>query len=111
MEANHKSDVRTQFAALCYRIREDETQVLLVTSRASKRWILPKGWPMEGETPAMAALTEAYEEGGVVGRASNVCLGLYSYTKVMDDGTDLPCAVSVFPVRVKRLKKAYPEAS
>lgn len=109
MEANNKRDVRTQFAALCYRIHNDETQVLLVTSRQSKRWIIPKGWPLEGATPAEAAATEAFEEAGVKGKALNVCLGLYSYTKLMDGQDDLPCAVSVFPVRVKKVLKTYPE--
>ena len=58
-----KSDVRTQFAALCYRIKRGKVQVLLVTSRRTKRWIVPKGWPMEGRTPADSAAQEAWEEG------------------------------------------------
>ena len=110
MEATSKRDVRTQFAALCYRVHNDETQILLVTSRQSGRWIIPKGWPMEGETPAQSAATEAYEEAGVEGKTYNVCLGLYSYTKIMDGTDDLPCAVSVFPVKVKKVLKSYPEA-
>lgn len=110
MQYARKRDVRSQFAALCYRIKNDDVQVLLVTTRESKRWIIPKGWPVPGETPAEAAMTEAFEEGGVVGTAFNVCLGLYSYTKEMETGEDLPCAVSVFPVKVKKLKRVYPEA-
>ncbi len=106
-----KRDVRTQFGALCYRIQNDEVQVLLITSRTSRRWIIPKGWPMPGETPADAALTEAYEEAGVEGKALNLCIGFYSYTKVMEGADNLPCAVSVFPVRVKKLLKKYPEGS
>lgn len=110
MRMANKRDVRTQFGALCYRIQNGKVQVLLVTSRTSKRWIIPKGWPMPGETPAEAALTEAFEEGGVTGQTFNLCIGFYSYTKIMkDDEDDLPCAVSVFPVRVKKLKKTYPE--
>ena len=105
-----KRDVRTQFGALCYRVQNSETQILLITSRASKRWIIPKGWPMEGQTPAEAAATEAFEEAGVEGKSFNVCLGLYSYTKVMEGSDDLPCAVSVFPVKVKKILKTYPEA-
>ena len=110
MEAANKRDVRSQFAALCYRVRNKETQVLLVTSRQSKRWIIPKGWPMEGETPAQTAATEAFEEAGVEGKTYNICLGLYSYTKFMEDEDNLPCAVSVFPVKVKKVLKTYPEA-
>lgn len=110
MQMARKRDVRTQFAALCYRIQNGEVQVLLITSRTSRRWIIPKGWPMPGQTPAEAALIEAYEEGGVEGKASDLCLGFYSYTKVMDGDDNLPCAVSVFPVHVKKLLKVYPEA-
>ena len=57
-----KHELRTQFAALCYRLRRGKVQILLVTSRGSKRWIVPKGWPMEAKTPAASALQEAWEE-------------------------------------------------
>lgn len=109
MTGSAKREVRTQFGALCYRVRKDQTQVLLVTSRQRGRWIIPKGWPVEGATPAQAAATEAFEEGGVEGKTFNICLGLYSYTKLMGDGDDLPCAVSVFPIRVKKVLDTYPE--
>ncbi|MEP5762495.1 MAG: NUDIX hydrolase [Litoreibacter sp.] len=105
-----KRDLRTQFGALCYRVQNDETQVLLITSRTSKRWIIPKGWPIEGETPAQSAATEALEEAGVSGKITNLCIGMYSYTKIMEEHEqDLPCAVSVFPIRVKKLLDSYPE--
>ncbi|MFC6583776.1 NUDIX hydrolase [Sulfitobacter aestuariivivens] len=55
--------MRTQFAALCYRVKKGKVQVLLVTSRGTKRWIVPKGWPMDGKTPAQSAALEAWEEG------------------------------------------------
>ncbi|MDJ0629970.1 MAG: NUDIX hydrolase [Rhodobacter sp.] len=104
-----KSDVRTQFGALCYRIRNDKVQVLLVTSRGTGRWIVPKGWPIDGATPVEAALREAWEEAGVEGKVTGNALGIYSYVK-RDDGEHLPCVVAVFPVRVKRLADTYPEA-
>lgn len=111
MEGSQKREVRTQFAALCFRVQEGRTQVLLVTSRNSKRWIIPKGWPIEDNTPAEAAATEAFEEAGVEGKTFNICLGLYSYTKFMGkDDDDLPCAVSVFPVKVQKVHKDWPEA-
>lgn len=109
MEGSSKRDVRTQFGALCFRVVKGETQILMITSRNSQRWIIPKGWPMEGETPADAAATEAFEEAGVEGKAFNLCLGLYSYTKVIEDSDDLPCAVSVFPLEVKTIHKVWPE--
>ena len=104
-----KRSVRTQFGALCWRKHRDEVQVLLITSRRSKRWILPKGWPQDGATPADAAITEAWEEAGVRGKVKPICLGIYSYSKERVSEPDLPCVVAVFPVKVSRLEKAYPE--
>ena len=63
-----KTTVRTQFAALCYRIKSNKVQVLLVTTRRTGRWILPKGWPIDGLTPQKSAAREAWEEAGVIGR-------------------------------------------
>tara|TARA_R110002049_G_scaffold23781_6_gene84664 strand:+ start:47290 stop:47760 length:471 start_codon:yes stop_codon:yes gene_type:complete len=105
-----KGDVRSQFAALCYRIKRGKVQVLLVTSRGSKRWIVPKGWPMEGKTPAASAQIEAWEEAGVIGRAEDRCLGVYSYAKDVGSMDDLPCLALLYPVRVKSLAKTYPES-
>ncbi|MCG6901085.1 MAG: NUDIX hydrolase [Rhodobacter sp.] len=104
-----KNEVRTQFGALCFRVLDDKVQVLLVTSRGTGRWILPKGWPIDGATPAEAALQEAWEEAGVDGKVLGNSLGIYSYHK-QDDGTPLPCVVAVFPVKVRGLKRNYPEA-
>ncbi|UWR23434.1 NUDIX hydrolase [Sulfitobacter sp. S190] len=105
-----KGQARTQFAALCYRVKAGKVEVLLVTSRQRKRWIVPKGWPMEGMTPAAGALREAWEEAGVEGIASDACIGVYSYTKARADGTGVPCLAMLYPVRVTRLRKSYPEA-
>ena len=104
-----KNDVRSQFAALCYRIKLDKPQILLVTSRRTRRWIVPKGWPEDGMTPADCALKEAWEEAGVQGKAQNVCLGLYAYAKLLTDNVSFPCVALVYPVKVKSLSKHYPE--
>lgn len=104
-----KGDLRTQFAALCYRIKNGKVQVLLVTSRRSKRWIMPKGWPMEGKSPAMAAAQEAWEEAGARGKVSEVALGAYSYAKVDPDRDPMPCIALLFPLKVKTLEAIYPE--
>ena len=90
LQGARKGEVRTQFAALCYRVRQGKVQVLLITSRGAKRWIVPKGWPMDAKTPGAAAAREAWEEAGVRGRVTGGCLGVYSYTKEMDDGEMLP---------------------
>lgn len=104
-----KSDLRAQFGALCYRIHKEKIQVLLITSRGSGRWVIPKGWPIDGVTPAKAAKIEAWEEAGVQGHVFPVCIGLYSHFKRIEDSR-VPCLVSVFPLAVKRLSDEYPDA-
>jgi len=104
-----KRGVRTQFGALCWRKHRDEIQFLLVTSRRTGRWITPKGWPIDGEAPADAAQTEAFEEGGVKGKVGAFCIGIYSYIKDVDDNLSLPCVVALFPLKVKSLSDDYPE--
>lgn len=105
-----KGEARTQFAALCYAIKEGKIRILLVTSRGQGRWIVPKGWPMDGKTPAEAAAQEAWEEAGVSGTAWDNSIGLYSYIKSVDGGEALPCLTLVYPVKVKKLAKSFPEA-
>jgi 8-oxo-dGTP pyrophosphatase MutT (NUDIX family) len=115
IRAESKRDPRTQFAGLPFRVVKGDKgksiQILLVTSRETKRWIIPKGWPMDGMTPADAAAREVWEEAGAIGKAYDVCLGLYSYRKWMNDDTALPVIVAVFPVKVRRLEKDYPEVA
>lgn len=109
LRSRRKSDVRTQFAALCYRIRNDKPEFLMVTSRGTKRWIIPKGWPLDGKTPAESALQEAWEEAGVLGRVTGPSLGLFSYHKILPQDGGLPCVAMVYPVRVRALADDYPE--
>lgn len=105
-----KRDPRTQFAALCYRRRKSEVEVLLVSSLETRRWIIPKGWPEDGLTPAGSAAQEAWEEAGVRGKAHDQCVGIYSYTKTIDGTLRLPVIAAVFAVEVKGLSTDYPEA-
>lgn len=105
-----KGQARTQFAALCYRMRRGKVQILLVTSRKRGRWIVPKGWPMHGLTPAESAAQEAWEEAGVRGAPSQLCLGVYSYAKDREDCGPLSCLAMLFPVKVVSLAKVYPES-
>ena len=110
IRAPKKTEMRAQFGALCYRIVKDRPQVLLITSRGSGRWIIPKGWPQHKSTPAEAAATEAWEEAGVRGRAVDQCIGLYSYFKHISSEDPLPCAVLVYAIKVKTLADRFPEA-
>jgi ADP-ribose pyrophosphatase YjhB (NUDIX family) len=64
-----KPALRIQYAALPYRFTPDAAlEILLVTTRRSKRWIIPKGWPIKGLRPAKSAAREAFEEAGVRGK-------------------------------------------
>jgi 8-oxo-dGTP pyrophosphatase MutT (NUDIX family) len=108
-----KSESRTQFGALCFRrskTKKDGIEIMLVSSRDTGRWIIPKGWPMDRETPAAAAAMEAWEEAGVRGRVYETCIGHYSYLKWIDEEMSLPVIVAVFPVEVLRIDDDFPEA-
>lgn len=98
-----------QFGALCWRMHLNGPEVLLITSRDTGRWILPKGWPMKGRSPAEAAAQEAWEEAGVAGQADSASIGRFGYDKTRGPEAALPCAVEVFSLRVERLEKDYPE--
>ncbi|MFV2033654.1 MAG: NUDIX hydrolase [Halocynthiibacter sp.] len=110
LERGQKRSVSTQFGALCYRIRKDKVQVLLITSRGTGRWVIPKGWPMHNHTPVDTAAREAFEEAGAEGKTIPTCLGIYSYLKETDDGNSQTCVVALFPLKVKRMQSAFPEA-
>lgn len=98
-----------QYGALCWRLRGGKARVLLVTSRDTGRWIIPKGWPMKTRDAAAAAANEAWEEAGVQGRIKAESLGFYTYLKTRPDADAVTCAVEVFPLRVDRLERRYPE--
>lgn len=101
-----------QYAALPYRItKTGSVELFLVTTRQTKRWIIPKGWPVKGLRPAKSAAREAYEEAGIRGDISMKSIGAFSYEKRLDEnGSIVACEVLVFPLSVRRQLKAWPEA-
>lgn len=103
--------IHLQLAALCLRAGKKEPDVLLVTSSAG-RWILPKGWPMQGKKNSEAARIEAWEEAGV--RKAKVArrpVGSFMTTKERGSKADAqPCLVKVFELKVAETKRDYPEA-
>jgi 8-oxo-dGTP pyrophosphatase MutT (NUDIX family) len=99
-----------QIAALCWRMHKGHVQVLLITSRETGRWVVPKGWPMTGLSGAEAAAREAWEEAGVKGIVAPVAVGSFGYSKLTRPDVSLHCSVAVHPLRVKDLKRRYPEA-
>lgn len=101
---------RLQVAALCLRGHGKKREVLLITSRDTGRWILPKGWPIDGLTAPGAALQEAWEEAGVTsGTITDTPLGSYDYDKRMAGGVPVAVEVKVYAVENVRMSDTYPE--
>ncbi|NHB75206.1 NUDIX hydrolase [Rhodobacter calidifons] len=101
---------KVQYGALCWREGSEGIEVLLITSRNTGRWVIPKGWPMPGLAPEAAAAQEAWEEAGVDGRISPLCLGRFGYQKLLGADASVPCAVAVYGMKVFRLADSFPEA-
>jgi 8-oxo-dGTP pyrophosphatase MutT (NUDIX family) len=101
---------RFQVAALCYRWKGETLEVLLIRSLHTRRWILPKGWPMKGRDAAEAAAAEAWEEAGaIVSRLDRSPVGTYRYKKVLRGGPEAPCETMVFPMEVTALAEEFPQ--
>ena len=100
---------RSQYGAICWRKAEAGLDVLLITSRETGRWVIPKGWPIKGISAAASAAREAWEEAGVEGKLCNTCLGVFSYQKLMPEDQAILCVVAIYGVRVEKLSRRYPE--
>lgn len=102
---------RQQYAALCYRLKkkQGEAEMLLLTSRDTGRWVIPKGWPMPGKFSHEVAAREAYEEAGVRGAVEPDSIGSFGYQKGMKDGLKIACRVQVYALEVDELCKSFPE--
>ncbi len=98
---------RLQYAALPWR-SGDGLEIMLVSSRETRRWIIPKGWPMAGRSGAATAAIEAVEEAGLLGEISETPIGDYVYFKRFTLGEER-CRVEVFPLRVVRQRENWPE--
>ncbi|PYB77935.1 NTP pyrophosphohydrolase [Rhizobium wuzhouense] len=102
---------RQQFAAICHRRKKKtgELEVLVITSRDTGRWVIPKGWHMPGKQPHAIAEREAYEEAGIKGKATSEPFGYYTYMKRMRGGHKVLTRVQVHALDVKSLLKEFPE--
>ena len=101
--------VGIQYAALPFRIEGRQVQVLLITSRATRRWVIPKGWPIGGLKPQDAAAREAAEEAGLVGEAEARAIGSYHYAKRLKGERTTAVQVIVFPFRVEAQSEDFKE--
>ncbi len=103
------SPCRLQVAALPWRKCETGVEVLLITSRDTGRWVLPKGWPEGTEALCDAAAREAAEEAGLSGAVSRKETGRYFYMKVLGSGEEVPCEVLVYSLEVDRVAEKWKE--
>jgi 8-oxo-dGTP pyrophosphatase MutT (NUDIX family) len=100
---------RRQCAALACLVVGDGIRVMLVTSRGTGRWVLPKGWLKLELGFAQTAAEEAYEEAGLRGNVEPQPVGQYRYTKQLADGGQVDCIVDVFPLCVAEVLDDWPE--
>lgn len=99
-----------QVAAICYRGTGPDRDVLMITSRDTGRWIIPKGWPIDGLNESQAAAQEAWEEAGAkLESGHGKPMGSYSYEKRLDGGNSITCETLVYGFEVKDLHDTYPE--
>lgn len=108
-EGRKSGGKRRQVAALPWRGEGEALRILLVSSRETRRWVIPKGWPMKDKTDFAAAAQEAYEEAGLDGVISEQAIGEYEYLKKLKSGAARLVKVDVFPMQVTGEHATWPE--
>lgn len=109
MEEMSNRTPHTQYAALPYRLTNGRPEVLLITSRETRRWIIPKGWAEKSVKPHAMAAREAYEEAGVRGTVERRPFGDYRYVKRLTASKSVVCAVTVYLLQVDEELDDWPE--
>lgn len=99
-----------QTGMLCLREGPQGTEVLLVRTLDSGRWIIPKGWPMDGKSLAEAAEIEAWEEAGAIGDLQPGEVARIPSNKRRDGGLEVPTDLVIYCMTNTRLVDDYPEA-
>ena len=87
---------RTQLAVIPFIMHQGQPLILMVTSRETRRWIVPKGWQEKKVTDRDQAGCEAFEEAGALGILSDAPIGAYRYDKRLKDGRVKPIDVAVY---------------
>ncbi|WP_225421056.1 NUDIX hydrolase [Sphingomonas parva] len=98
-----------QFGVVPVRIAEGEVRILLVTSRDTRRWVVPRGNPIPNLSPEQTAAQEAFEEAGVRGSVRSPPLGSYRYDKRKRSGVVVPTEVRLFTMMVEEELDSWPE--
>ena len=97
-----------QYGVIPFR-RGEQTEILLITSRETKRWVVPRGNPIAGLSPPEGAAQEAFEEAGVRGEVAEEAFGTYRYDKRRASGITEEALVELFPLRVDEALDQWPE--
>ena len=101
---------RSQYAALPWRrTAQGAVEVLLITSRETRRWVIPKGWPIKGLKSLEVAAREAFEEAGLEGVVRKKKLGVFHYEKRLRTGRIQPVKVAVYALQVVNQLDEWPE--
>lgn len=100
---------RRQVAALPWRRGAEGIEILLVTSRETRRWVTPKGGRMPGRTDAESAAQEALEEAGIEGVIDETPVGRFRYLKVLKRRAPRWCVVAVHALEVRVEHDDWPE--
>lgn len=99
-----------QYGVVPFREEKDgRVRIMLITSRETRRWVVPRGNPIAGLNGAQAAAQEAWEEAGIRGGVASVPLGTYSYNKRLKDGSARPMQVELYRMLVTEEAAAWPE--
>jgi len=93
-----------QSGVVPYRKRDNDLEVLLITSLKKKRWIIPKGYVEFNLTPFESAKKEAYEEAGIIGSNETIELGALKIEKTIG-----VCWMKIFSMEVTEMLEDYPE--
>jgi 8-oxo-dGTP pyrophosphatase MutT (NUDIX family) len=106
-----RASIRRQYGAIPFTVDSSgRVRVVLLTSRETQRWVIPKGWPMAKRSATEAASREVVEEAGVAGTIINMKpVGHYRYNKRLPTGKVITCQVAVYLLRVRRVLDVWPE--
>ena len=100
--AKAKKKTYKQYAALPYTVRDGQLLVMLVTSRETGRWVIPKGWPEKTMKPWQVAAQEAFEEAGLIGEIARKSFATFHYSKRLSESRRKRCRVETFLFAVQQ---------
>lgn len=100
-----KKFIYEQSAIIPYKMRNGHIEILIVTTRSSRKWTIPKGLIEDNLTPAESAVQEGYEEAGIKGIINPQTIGEYQYQKW--EGI---CRVKVYPFEIQEILDDWPES-